>query len=103
MALTRSFKDTVKRRAGSDPEFRRALLVEAVNELLRGDLDVAKAMLRDYINATITFPELARRLNKDSKSIHRMLGPKGNPRIDSMASILKVLQTQENIQIHAEV
>ncbi|NTU42313.1 MAG: transcriptional regulator [Nitrospirales bacterium] len=103
MALTRSFKDTVKRRAGSDPEFRRALLVAAVNELLRGDMDVAKAMLRDYINATITFPELARWLNKDSKSIHRMLGPKGNPRIDSMASILKVLQTQENIQIHAEV
>ncbi len=101
MALTRRFKDTVRRRAESDPAFRRALLVEAVNELLTGDADVAKAMLRDYINATITFTELARRLNKDSKSIHRMLGPKGNPRLDSMASILKVLQAQEKITLHA--
>ncbi len=58
-------------------------------------------MLQDYINATITFTELPRRLNKDSKSIHRMLGPKGNPRLDSMASILNVLQAQEKIKLHA--
>lgn len=101
MTLTRTFKDTVKKRAEIDLEFRHALLVEAVNELLMGDSDVAKAMLRDYINATITFPELARRLNQNSKSIHRMLGPKGNPRMDSMANILKVLQVQEKIKLHA--
>jgi DNA-binding phage protein len=64
-----------------DPEFRRALLASAINELIAGDYDVAKAILRDYINATITFPELAKQLGKSAKSIHRMLGPNGNPRI----------------------
>ena len=46
-------------RAINDPAFRRQMLTEAVNELLAGDLDAGKAMLRDYINATITFQQLA--------------------------------------------
>ena len=95
MALTRKFKDTVQRRVVSDPDFRHALLIEAINELLAGDHSVAKSILRDYINATITFPVLAQKLHKSSKSIHRMLGPKGNPRMDSLAGILKVLQSKE--------
>jgi DNA-binding phage protein len=101
MALTRSFKETVQKRAASDPEFRRALLAEAINEIITGDFNVAKAILRDYINATITFPALAKKLNKDSKSIHRMLGPNGNPRMDSISGILKVLQDREHIKLQA--
>lgn len=102
MALTRDFKDTVRRRVERDPEFRRALLASAINELIGGDYDVAKAILRDYINATITFPELARQLGKSAKSVHRMLGPNGNPRMDSVAGILKVLQSRENIKFRTE-
>ena len=102
MALTRDFKDTVKSRVERDPEFRRALLASAINELIAGDYDVAKAILRDYINATITFPELAKQLGKSAKSIHRMLGPKGNPRMDSVAGILKVLQSKENVKFRTE-
>jgi hypothetical protein len=43
--------------------------MEAVNEMLegKGNIDAGKAMLRDYINATITFPTLAQRLNKSRK------------------------------------
>ena len=59
-------------------------------------------MLRDYINTTITFTELGKRLNKSSKSIHRMLGPEGNPRMDSIVGILKVLQDEEHIRLRAE-
>jgi hypothetical protein len=100
MALTRDFKDTVQRRVARDPEFRRALLASAINELIAGDYDVAKAILRDYINATITFPVLAQQLGKSA--IHRMLGPGGNPRMDSMAGILKVLQHKENVKFHTK-
>ena len=103
MALTRSFKDRVQKRADGDPEFRKALLTEAINEMIAGDFNVAKAILRDYINATITFPALAKKLNKDSKSIHRMLGPKGNPRMDSIAGILRILQQREHIKVQAKV
>lgn len=101
MALTRDFKNTIMERALQDAEYRKGLLMEAVNEILEGNLDVGKALLRDYINATITFPTLAQRLNKSSKSIHRMLGPNGNPRMDSIVGILKVLQDQEQIRLRA--
>jgi DNA-binding phage protein len=100
MALTRDFKETIMERAVHDEQYRKGLLTEAVNEILEGNLDVGKAMLRDYINATITFPALAQKLNKSSKSVHRMLGPSGNPRMDSIVSILKVLQDQEQIKLH---
>ena len=36
MALTRSFKDTVQKRASRDPEFRVGLFDEAIEALLRG-------------------------------------------------------------------
>lgn len=55
MALTRSFTETVKARAQADVEFRRELLREALETLLEGELDVGKAVLRDYINATVGF------------------------------------------------
>jgi DNA-binding phage protein len=102
MALTRDFKETIMKRASRDEQYRKGLLAEAVNELLEGNLDVGKAMLRDYINATITFPTLAEKLNKSSKSIHRMLGPTGNPRMDSIIGILKILQDQEHVRLHAQ-
>jgi len=102
MALTRDFKETIMKRASRDEQYRKGLLAEAVNELLEGNLDAGKAMLRDYINATITFPTLAERLNKSSKSIHRMLGPTGNPRMDSIIGILKILQDQEQVRLHAQ-
>ena len=52
MALTRDFKETVKDRADRDPEFRNELLTEALEAIVCGDVEVAKVMLRDYINAT---------------------------------------------------
>ena len=43
------------------------------------DVDTGKAVLRDYINATIGFEELSLVFGKSSKSLMRMFGPKGNP------------------------
>jgi len=102
MPITRKFRDTVLFRAEHDAVFRREMLTEAVNEMLTGDLDAGKAMLRDYINATITFQKLAEKLKKSSKSIHRMLGPRGNPRAENILEIIKILQTHERIKLHVK-
>ncbi len=59
MALTRDFKETIQARVERDPAFREELLKEGVEYLLSGDVDTGKAVLRDYINATIGFDELA--------------------------------------------
>jgi hypothetical protein len=58
MPLTRSFKETVQTRARRDPAFRAELLREGVDALLAGDFGTGKAILRDYINATVGFDAL---------------------------------------------
>ena len=102
MPVTRTFRKTILSRAEHDAEFRRHMLTEAVNELLSGDLDAGKAILRDYVNATITFQGLAKKIGKSSKSIHRMLGPTGNPRAENILEIIKILQAYEHIKLHVK-
>lgn len=45
MPLTKDFKATVMARAHRDKEFCNAMLTEAINELLTGDVDLGKAIL----------------------------------------------------------
>lgn len=99
MVLTRAFKNTIRDRAQKDSDFRKALLIEAVNSLLADELDVAKSLLKDYINASILFEPLAERVHKNSKSLQRMFGSKGNPTAKSLFSIIHVLQEAEGIRL----
>jgi len=99
MALTRDFKATVRDRAQEDPEFRSALLIEATQALVDGDPDVTKAVLRDYINATLGFDHLSRKIRIPKKSIMRMLSKSGNPSTNNMTLILAYLNEQEGLQL----
>jgi putative addiction module killer protein len=99
MPLTRDFKETVRARAQRDPDFRTALLIEAAEQLLAGDLETGKAVLRDYINATVGFERLARETGTPSKSLMRMLGPKGNPRASNLLAVLGKLQRVSGIHL----
>jgi len=101
MALTKDFKDTIQARALRDPAFRKALLQEGVECLLAGDVDTGKAVLRDYINATIGFEELSQVFDKSSKSLMRMFGQKGNLQASNLFAVIHYLQEQEGI--HLEV
>jgi DNA-binding phage protein len=103
MALTRDFRETVQARVARDATYRHALLAEAVNALLTGDLQAGKSVLRDYVNATIGFEALAAELGKPSKSLQRMLGTSGNPTAENLFAILKVLQEREAVQITVKV
>ena len=87
MALTRSFKQTVIERVERDPQFAKALLDEAATLFLSGEPETARLILRDLVNATIGFEQLAKITEKPSKSLHRMLSPKGNPSMDNLAAI----------------
>lgn len=102
MPITRSFRNTIMDRARKDPEFRQQMLTVAITTLLAGDLNAGKAALRDYVNATITFERLSKTVNKPSKSLHRMLGPNGNPQAESIFGIIKALQEYEQVQLHVE-
>ena len=78
MALTRDFKATVQARVQADPAFREALLREGIETMLSGDVDTGKAMLRDYIKATVGFEKLGADIGSSGKSLIRMFGPTGN-------------------------
>ena len=80
-----------------EPEFAAALLDEAVTLFLNGEPDTARLILRDLVNATIGFEELADETTKPSKSLHRMLSAKGNPTMDNLTAILRVLRRKLNI------
>ena len=98
MPLTHDFKETIRARAQRDAKFRQALLREAVESYLNGDLETGKAVLRDYVNATLGFQELEERTDIPAKSLMRMLGPKGSPSAANLLSILTALQKIEGVQ-----
>lgn len=99
MALTRDFKETVQARAMRDAAFRRGLLTEALDCFLAGELEEGKLLLRDYINATVGFEELARLTDKTPKSLMRMLSATGNPRADNLFEIVQRLQAREGVRL----
>ena len=101
MGLTRDFRETVLARARCDPEFRVALLTESIQCFLEGDVETGKAVLRNYINATIGFDELSSQTGKPSKSLMRMFGPNGNPQAHNLFEVISNIQQYE--QIHLEV
>ena len=101
MTLTRSFKETVMARIDRDAEFRDALLREGIECLLSGDVDTGKAVLRDYINATIGFENLSEATNTPPKSLMRVFSQKGNPQAKNLFAVIAHLQTQSGV--HFEV
>lgn len=99
MALTKDFRETVKARADRDPEFRRALLAEAVQAFIEGDVATGKTLLRNCVNATVGFASLGRTTNTPEKSLMRMLGPKGNPSANNLFPVLASLQADMGARV----
>ena len=75
------------------------LLTEAVEQLIAGEVEVGKAILRDYINATVGFEKLAKATRTPSKSLMRMLGPKGNPRANNLFAVIGELQRASGVRL----
>ena len=98
MPLTRDFKHTIRARVERDPKFRKELLREGVEAMLSGDVATGKTILRDYINATVGFSDLAEATRIPPKSLMRMLGPSGNPRADNLFEIVSFLQHREGLR-----
>ncbi len=94
MALTRSFKETVREELANN-EFRRAFLCEAVARMMEGDMQTAKSVLREYINGTVGFPKLGAALGRSPKSLMRMLSPAGNPQARNLFEMIAYLQKIE--------
>ena len=98
MPLTHDFKETIRARAQADADFRQALLREGVECVINGDLATGKAVLRDYVNATVGFQKLEKKTHIPAKSLMRMLGPKGSPSAENLTNIITALQRAEGVR-----
>jgi DNA-binding phage protein len=101
VALTRDFKQTIVERVKRDPAFAKALLDEAVTLFLNGEPQTARLILRDLVNATVGFEDLAVETAKPAKSLHRMLSTNGNPSMDNLAAILSVVRKKLGVDLKA--
>ncbi len=70
--------------------------------MISGDIAMAKTILRDYINATVGFTELAEKTHIPSKSLMRMLGPTGNPRAENLFEVVSFLRRRERVRFHVK-
>jgi hypothetical protein len=68
--------------------------------MLSGDVDTGKAILRDYIKATIGFEKLGEATDTPPKSLIRMFGARGNPQARNLFSVLGYPQRQAGLQLH---
>jgi hypothetical protein len=100
MAVTKRFKDLVQQRVVRDPGFATALLCEGIDTMLTGDVETGKAILRDYIKATVGFEKLGEATATPPKSLIRMFGPRGNPQARNLFGIIGYLQKQAGVELH---
>ncbi|MHB8303678.1 MAG: transcriptional regulator [Acidobacteriaceae bacterium] len=102
MPLTRSFRETIQEQL-ANRDFRRAFLCEAVGNMVAGDFETAKSVLREYIHGTLGFIALGQALSRSPKSLMRMLGPTGNPQARNLFEMVAYLQKIEGtvLEVHA--
>lgn len=81
-------QEIVIQKMRDDPSLALLKLDEIMLNLRTGEHDVAKILLRDLVHATIGFEGLAERIDKPSKSLHRMLSARGNPTTSNLSAIL---------------
>jgi DNA-binding phage protein len=93
--FTRDVHTTILARIQRDPAYVQALWNEAVQLFLEGEPQTAKIILRDLVNATVGFEGLAERIQKPSKSVHRMLSAAGNPTMDNLSAIFQAVKPAE--------
>jgi DNA-binding phage protein len=103
MALTRDFRDTIRERAKREPAFRQALLREGLQLINAGDFAIGRGILRNYINATMGFPDLARETKIPSASLQRMFGPNGNPSAQNLFGVIAALQKAEGVSVELQI
>ena len=103
MALTRDLRQTITARVQSEPAYARALLQQATSLLLQGEPHTAKLLLRDLVNASIGFEQLARDMDKPPKSLHRMLSAAGNPTLSHVSVMLAAIAAHLGVEIQTRV
>ena len=102
MPLTRSFDETIRESAQSDPEFRAMLLPDTIDLLLADDVRVGKIALRQCIYATIGFERLASLTGKSPESLRDMLHPDCDTGANDLFEIIGHIRKHEGVRLEVK-
>lgn len=100
--LTRPFSEVVQNRVRREPAFGSALLEEAAQCMLSGDLAAARNLVRDVIKGSIGYAELSRRTGTPETSLVRMFGPNGNPTALNFSNVFMHLQRHSGVSLRVQ-
>lgn len=95
----RSFDVIASDMVRADPLLAREFLAEAAQALLANEPDVARHLIRQAITGGIGYAALSRRTGIPDKSLGRMFGPKGNPTLTNLFTVLAELQRHADIRL----
>lgn len=100
---TVSYTDSIKAMIDRNPEMANEVFEDAINALLAGELEEGRLLLRQYVNYTIGFQELARRTGKQDKNLMRTLSARGNPTVTNLFEIIQACAKAEGFNVSAKV
>jgi len=84
-------------------ELRKYHLQDALESMVNGDPETALLMIRNVVNATGGFIGLGKAIDKDPKTVMKMLSASGNPSAKSLFSIISFLLSKENLKMKMDV
>jgi len=96
MALTKEFKDTVMELC-KDPDYRKALLHEALESYLDNDIAVGNSLVKDYLNGSQNFLAASNLLKTQESGLRRMVSRTGNPTAKNFFLLFNACLQLENI------
>lgn len=100
---TMSYNTMLKNMVAENPNMVAEMLEGALNLILSGEVDAGRILLKNYVDVTIGFPELARRIGKDEKNLRRSLSERGNPTANNLFNIVQACASASNVTISAQV
>ena len=83
------YNEALKDMLDENPHMSAEMLEGALNMILSGELDEGRLLLRQFVNATIGFKELAKRTGKVDKTLMRILSASGNPTATNLFDIIQ--------------
>ena len=97
---TESLEDVVVEMAGSDPEFRRELLVGAVEAVANGELFDARLHLASVVAAGVGYDSAAEGTGLDADFLRQNLTAEGEVNAEQFARLIDFLKDTEQVRFH---
>ena len=88
--------------ASEDTEFRKGLLVSAINLALEGEVLAGKISLRDYIKSSDVMDDLCATLEESQASVGRMIAPAGKVTLENFVRIISTWVEREGMKLEVK-